>query len=198
MTTWLVSVAAVGLSGATAWLEGNWRRRPGLAMGFRDHGGMWGDLLLLPLANAAMVPHLDLGWWIAPAVLVSTAASFLVHRLWYRGDQVDGTHEHMWPAHTHGTWPHDLSWAGWCHVAYVIAELTLLVGFLIHPMPIGVVVLVTAIFTVHVPLGLLQPRWFVVSGTTSGGDRWPTVWKGQPLLAPCLAALWLVAATKLA
>ena len=47
--TWVASVAAVLLSGAVAWLEGNWVRRSGLSMGFANHGGMWGDLLLLEI-----------------------------------------------------------------------------------------------------------------------------------------------------
>ena len=67
-TTWVVSVLAVVVSGAAAWLEGNWVKRTGLAMGFANHGGMWDDLILLPIANAAIVPHLTVGGWLAPAL----------------------------------------------------------------------------------------------------------------------------------
>ena len=50
-----------------AWYEGCWAQRPGLDMGFANHGGMWGDLMLLPIANAVIVPHLTMGPWIAGA-----------------------------------------------------------------------------------------------------------------------------------
>jgi hypothetical protein len=55
-------------------------------------------------------------------------------------------------------------------------------------MPIAAVLLVCTIFTIHVPIGLLQPRWFVT--------RQMATLRQQPLLLPCLAALWLVAAIK--
>jgi hypothetical protein len=94
----------------------------------------------------------------------------------------------MWPLRPHGSWHLDLSTAGWLHVLYVIGELTLLVGFLVHDMPSLVVLLVAAIFTIHVPIGLLQPRWFM-TGRMAGLAE-------QPLLLPCLLALWIVTALK--
>ncbi len=213
-TAWLVSVIAVVASGVAAWMEGNWRRRPGLAMGFANHGGMWGDLLWLPIANAVIVPHLSLGAWIAGALLVTAAASAWVHVYWYRGQRTppadpvaisaaltdepvrqihacdeDGhSPEHMWPSRPHGRWDRDLSVAGWFHVSYVVGELTLLVGFLLHPMPQAVVLLVAAIFTLHVPVGVLQPRWFVSRRLAP---------LRQPLLVGCLTALWVVALVKM-
>jgi hypothetical protein len=187
--TWAVSVAAVLVSGAVAWREGAWKRRPELAMGFVNHGGMWGDLLLLPLANAAIVPHLAPGAWLAAALALGTLASAAAHALWYRGDRASHSPEHMWPTRPVGRWYGDLSWAGWLHVVYVIGELSVLIGFALHPMPSAVVIFVTAIFTVHVPLGLLQPRWFLTGHIASPSE--------QPLLLPCLLALWGVAAGKL-
>jgi len=63
-SAWLASIAAVMVSGAVAAYEGHWRRRAGLDLGFADHGGMWGDLLLLPVANAVAVPWIEPGWWL--------------------------------------------------------------------------------------------------------------------------------------
>jgi hypothetical protein len=218
---WLVSAAAVVVSGAVAWAEGNWMRRAGLAMGFGNHGGMWSDLVLLSLANAVIVPHLTAGWWLAPALALSSVASLWVHRHWYRprpsglepaaealtglkpgpstvsegpsfssGNTAIATGgDHMWPTHARGTWWRDLSWAGWAHVLYVVGELTLLAGFLSHPMPVDVVFLVTAIFTIHVPIGLLQPRWYRTGHIATVQE--------QPLLAPLLLALWAVTYVKL-
>jgi len=197
---WFVSVAAVVSSGIVAWFEGAWVRRSGLDMGFANHGGMWGDLLLLPIANAAIVPHLGAGLWLAGALVVSAVASAWAHRHWYRGASLRAdtsppirsrTHagEHMWPSRPHGTWYRDLSGAGWLHVVYVTGQLTLLIGFLLYPMPTATVALVAAIFTVHVPIGLLQPRWFLTRHIAS--------LRQQPLLVPCLAMLWIVATVKL-
>ena len=188
-TTWLVSVAAVVVSAVTAWLEGSWKQRPALDMGFVNHGGMWGDLLLLPLANAVIVPHLSADSWIAGALLVATLASIWVHIHWYRGKNTTHAPEHMWPTRLHGTWWRDLSWAGWAHVVYVIGELSLLAGFLLHPIPADVVLFVTAVFTIHVPVGLLQPRYFLTGHIATASE--------QPLLLPLLLGLWAVSLVKI-
>ncbi len=185
---WLLSVAAVVVSGAVASLESTFTRQRGLAMGFANHGGMWGDLLLLPLANAVIVPYLTLGWWMPLGVVLGTLASVLVHQQWYRGSSPGHSPEHMWPSRPHGSWYRDLSVAGWLHVFYLIAALTLLAGFLLHPMPLVTVLMVAAILTIHVPLGLVQPRWFLTGRLAS--------LRQQPFLVPCLAALWIVAAIK--
>lgn len=186
---WLVSVVAVVISGALAWAQGNFTRRPGLDMGFSNHGGMWGDLVLLPIANAVIVPHLPAGMWIAVALAVGAALSAWVHAHWYRAAKQIHSREHMWPSRPYGSWWRDLSWAGWAHVVYVTGQLALLIGFLLFPMPGDAVAVVAAIFTLHVPLGLLQPRWFL-----TGEIATP---RKQPLLLPLLATLWAVALVKL-
>jgi hypothetical protein len=210
-TTWLISVVAVLVSALLAWMRGDLRRRLELDMGFANHGGMWGDLVLLPVANAVIVPHLTSGLWIAPAVALGSALSAWVHVHWYRGERdVKGrpldsardsqslaaagrsavhSREHMWPSRRRGSWWTDLSWAGWAHVAYVAGELALLTGFLLFPMPDAVVGVVCAIFTLHVPLGLLQPRWFLTGEIASP--------RKQPLLLPLLGTLWVVGFLKL-
>jgi hypothetical protein len=188
--TWTSSVAAVLVSGLLAWAEGNSIKRPGLDMGFVNHGGMWGDLMLLPFANAAIVPHLQPGLWMLAALALSFALSVWVHIHWYRGD-APGWHsrEHMWPSRPHGSWWEDLSWAGWAHVVYVAGELTILIGFWLFPMTDLVVAVVAIVFTLHVPLGLLQPRWFL-TGEVAGPRK-------QPLLWPLLGTLWIVGLLKI-
>jgi hypothetical protein len=182
---WLASVAAVVVSGAIARSEGVWVRRAGLPMGFANHAGMWGDLLLLPLANAAVVPHLTVGVWIVAAVVFGAAASAWLHAHWYRG----GGGDHMWPAHADSPWWSALSWSGWAHVVYVCGELALLSGFVFHSMPANVVLFVTAVLTIHVPIGLLQPRYFRTGQIATLRE--------QRLLLPALAALWAIAVAKL-
>lgn len=159
-------------------------------MGFVNHGGMWGDLVWLPIANAVIVPYLESGVWLVVAFAIGLALSVWVHIHWYRGSKPGGhSSEHMWPSRPYGSWWKDLSWAGWAHVFYVAGELTVLIGFLLFPMPDDAITLVALIFTLHVPLGLLQPRWFL-TGELAGPRK-------QPLLLPLLAALWIVAGFKL-
>jgi hypothetical protein len=158
-------------------------------MGFANHGGMWGDLVLLPVANAVIVPYLEPGMWILAAVIVTSALSAWVHVHWYRGDKPSAhSCEHMWPSRPYGSCWNDLSWAGWAHLVYVAGELTVLVGFLLFPMPDLVIAVVCVVFTLHVPLGLLQPRWFLTGEIASP--------RKQPLLVPLLGSLWVVGLMK--
>jgi hypothetical protein len=188
---------AVVVSAVLAAMQRNFFRRAGLDMGFVNHGGMWGDLVLLPIANAAIAPHLQVGAWLAIAVAIGLGLSAWVHVYWYRGVRDDAaarrarhhSAEHMWPARRHGRWWKDLSWAGWAHVFYVAGELAILIGFLLFPVPDEVIAIVALIFTLHVPLGLLQPRWFL-TGEIAGPRR-------QPLVLPLLATLWIVSLVKL-
>ena len=97
-------------------------------MGFVNHGGMWGDLVLLPIANAAIAPYVAIGSWLPVTLVMTFLLSCWVHVHWYRGRKPGAhSHEHMWPSHAHGTWWRDLSWSGWAHVFYVAGELAMLV-----------------------------------------------------------------------
>lgn len=183
---WGVSVAAVAASGLVALAEGNWRKRPGLDIGFSQHGGMWGDAVLLPIANAAIVPWISWGWWMLWLVGVGAIASVGLH-VWWHGATRHGVRDHMWPTRPTGRWAADLSRAGWCHVAYVTAELGLLLAYAATAVPARVVLLVTFVLSLHVPLGLLQPAWFATGGIPVAGTR---------LMAGAIAAAWLVAAAK--
>jgi hypothetical protein len=181
---WTVSVLTVVVSAATAWLEGNWRRRPNLDLGFANHGGMWGDLILLPFVNAVIVPWIRPGSWLAGPLAVAVPVSLWLHARWHGGG---GAREHMWPARSHGHWSRDLSVAGWLHVLYVIGQLTLLLAYAVTPVPTAVVLVVSAVLTMHVPLGLLQPARALTG-------RWSP---RHPLLIPALVLIWGVAAVKL-
>jgi len=184
---WLVSVAAVLASGAVAAREGHWRRRPGLDLGFRDHGGMWGDLLLLPVVNALIVPWVDWQPWLLAAGGVALGVSLALHT-WWHGGQRGGVRDHLWPTRPTGRWMADLSWAGWCHVLYVVGELTLLLAFVGSPMPVMVTVAVAALLAAHVTLGLLQPGWNATGRIVRDDLR---------LLGAALTALSVVMAVKL-
>lgn len=183
---WLVSVAAVAGSGLVARAEGNWHRRPGLDIGFGNHGGMWGDAVLLPIANAVIVPHMPWGWWLLGPVAVAAVTSVALHA-WWHGATPHGVRDHMWPTRPTSRWAADLSLAGWCHVAYVTFELALLLAYAAIPVPLPVVALVTAVLSIHVPLGLLHPAWFATGGIRVAGTR---------LMAGALVTLWTVSGMK--
>jgi hypothetical protein len=183
---WLVSVVAVVVSGVVAAAEGHWRRGHRLHVGFAAHGGMWGDAILLPIANALIVPWLPSGAWLAAPLAGGVVASAALH-LWWHGGHAGGIREHMWPSRPTGRWAADLSWAGWCHVVYVSFEVALLLAYVVTPVPARVVVLVSLLLTAHVPIGVLVPAW-TATRRIFREDVWQT--------AVAIAAIWAVAAIK--
>jgi hypothetical protein len=184
--TWLISVGFVVLSAFCAWREGNWRRRDGLEIGFVDHGGMWGDLLLLPIVNAAIVPWLSFEPWLIGPVLIGVTTSWWLHARWHRGDGDGFWREHLWPTRADARWHRNLSWAGWLHVVYVAVEMTLLIAYALTPVPNHVILIVSLVLTLHVPLGLLAPAWVATGGRVIVSR----------LLWPAVAMVWIVAITK--
>jgi hypothetical protein len=185
VAAWVVSVAAVMAAALAAWLEGNFRGRPDLDLGFVNHGGMWGDLVLLPVANAVIVPWLSPGIWLIGPLLVASGLSVWLHIRWHGGAGV-GAREHMWPTRRHARWWRDLSASGWLHVLYVAGEVALLIAYALTPMPARVVMIVSVALTVHIPLGLLLPARMLTGR-----------WSSHVLLVPALALVWSVAAVKL-
>ncbi len=181
-----LSVVFVLLSGLCAWWEGNWTRRGDLDVGFLNHGGMWSDLLLLPIVNAVIVPWLSFGTWLIGAALIGIATSWWLHAHWHHGGGEGFWREHLWPGRAHDRWQRNLSWAGWLHVVYVAAEIMLLVAYALTPVPLSVVVIVSILLTLHVPIGLFAPAW-VATGGHLVRNR---------LLWPALAILWFVALAK--
>jgi hypothetical protein len=185
--TWLVSVSAVTLSGAVAAAEGNWRRSARLQVGFATHGGMWGDAVLLPVVNALVVPWIASGWWLIVILLAAGVAASVALHAWWHGGHAHGIREHMWPERRTGQWMADLSWAGWCHLAYVACEVAVLLAYVIAPMPTDVVMVVSLILSVHVPLGVLLPAW-----TATRRVFREDVWQ----MALAIVAIWAVAGVK--
>jgi hypothetical protein len=184
---WLISLAAVAASGAVAALEGHWDLTRGLDVGFGTHGGMWGDALLLSAVNAIVVPWVEPGPWLAWSLAAGLAATVALHA-WWHGGHGAGLREHMWPARPTGRWYADLSWAGWCHVAYVGFEVALLVAYVASPMPVSVVLAVSLLLSAHVPLGVLLPPWSG-AGQVYREDVWQMV--------VAIGVIWAIAAAKM-
>ena len=184
--TWVVSLAAVGVSGAVAGLEGNWRRSARLHLGFATHGGMWGDALLLPVVNALVVPGIAPGRWLAGPLALGVLASVVLH-MWWHGGHHEGVRDHLWPLRQTGRWHTDLSWAGWCHVGYVALEVALLLAYAVTPVSATVAVGVATLLSVHVLVGVLQPSW-VATGRLVREDI--------ALAALAITLVWAVTAVK--
>jgi hypothetical protein len=184
--TWVASLAAVGVSGAVAGGEGNWRRSNHLHLGFATHGGMWGDALLLPVVNALVVPGIAPGLWLAGPLTLGVLGSVGLH-LWWHGGHREGVRDHLWPIRPTGRWHTDLSWSGWCHVVYVALEVALLLAYAVTPAPIAVVWWVAALLSVHVLVGILQPSW-VATGRLVRDDI--------ALAALAMVTVWAVTAAK--
>jgi hypothetical protein len=148
---------------------------------------MWGDALLLSAVNAIAVPWIEPGLFLAWTLAVGLAATIVLHA-WWHGGHGAGFREHMWPSRPTGRWYADLSWAGWCHVAYVAFEVALLAAYTVSPMPAPVVLGVSLLLSAHVPLGVLLPPW-------SGARRVyrEDVW--QMVLA--IVVVWAIAAAKM-
>jgi hypothetical protein len=183
---WVISLAAVAASGAVAAVEGHWGRSRGLDLGFVQHGGMWGDAVLLSAVNAIVVPWVEPGRWLAGALAAGVAGTVALHA-WWHGGHGAGLREHMWPARLTTRWYADLSWAGWCHVVYVAFEVALLVAYVASPVPAPVVLAASLLLSAHVPLGVVLPPW-------SAARRVYRDDVGQTAFA--IAAIWAVAAAK--
>lgn len=184
---WALSVVFVIASGLCAWREGNWTRRDDLDIGFVNHGGMWSDLIVLPIVNAAIVPSLLVGTWLIAPVLIGIASSWWLHAHWHRGGGEQFWREHLWPARDHDRWQRNLSWAGWLHVVYVAAEIALLMAYAFTPVSPSVVLIVSVLLSVHVPIGLFAPAWVATGGHLMRNR----------LLWPALGMVWIVALVKI-
>lgn len=188
---WGVTVAAVAASGAIAWGEGTLTRlsRARVDMGFLDHGGMWSDALLLAVFNAIVVPHVSWHAWFAVPGALALALTLVMHRAWW--SPTGSCRDHLWPARSRDgkTWASSLSRAGWAHVVYMTAQLTLILVFLISRLPAAVVAAGSMMLAVHVAIGLLQPHWFCT------GRKWNPAAAGPLTIA--LGGVALSAVVKL-
>ncbi len=199
---WAITTAVVIASAAVSAREGTFRRRAGLDLAFVEHGGMWSDLLLLPIVNAAIVPHLIaaltspdspatgrvLSCAYGLCAALALALTIAAHRHWYRGDGGRPWREHLWPHRHCGTWARDLSLAGWLHVIYMTGELAVILAYAITPVPDRVVWFVSGLLSVHVPIGILLPARVTTGRSHAGASR--------AMLVGALGAIWVVGALK--
>lgn len=158
------------LSAGVSWFEGTFTGNS-VTMGFLNHGGMWGDLFIVPIVAGQIVPHirrdrrLSLPIGVA-LVALSAIITIVVHQRWDAMGEALGTTDHVFPSHEASIWYRDLSLAGYLHVIYMSAVLALVLAYSLVPVPRSTVLLVSGLLTIHVVLGQVQPAWYS-TGTIS-------------------------------
>jgi hypothetical protein len=155
---------------------------------------MWGDLLILPWVNGLIVPYLPrltgkrvlvASWLLAFA----TAVTLIAHEQWAAAGKALGTTDFIFPSHAAGMWHEDLSVSGYLHIIYMSVELAIIFAYIVVRIPVRTIYWTSALLTVHVVLGQVQPGWYSTG----------TIWN-VGTLAPTLFAvlmLWIVALFKI-
>jgi hypothetical protein len=191
---WSACIVFVLAEGLVSYLEGTFTLARPHDMGFIDHGGMWSDVFLLPIANAVIVPCLPkpnrmrvllyLG-----LLSVMLAATIWIHVQWMEAGWANGLPGFMFLSSSVQPWYLSVRIPGWMHVVFMALEMSLLWAYALSPMPRAVILTVSCILTLHVPVAIVQPGWY-----TTG-----RVWSVENLL-PAMGVLtltWIVAALKL-
>jgi len=153
-------------SGVVSWTEGTLNSQGQRnIMGFLQHGGMWGDLILLSLVNALVVsrlPRLDRRFVLilAMAACLSVFITLVMHILWMT--QIHQSHNltHMFYQKDFGVWYKNISNAGWMHIVFMSAELTLLAVYTFFVMPVKTIYMVSLLLILHVVVGTALPGWY--------------------------------------
>src|SRR5437016_5176601 len=134
----LVTALLVVASGVVSLLEGTLTNKR-VKMGFLNHGGMWGDLILLPVMTGLVYPHILRNRLVIILLLfIALAVTIVAHILWARWARNDGLTGHMLPAHKTGLWYADMSLAGWMHVVVMTVFLTMALLYAVSPTPTNV------------------------------------------------------------
>jgi hypothetical protein len=192
VAVWTASTLVVALCGIVSWNEGTFTSRS-ITMGFANHGGMWGDFLILPIVNgliAAQLPRISTKRLAILAALFVGAAllSVVIHQQWAGIGQSLRITDDVFPSHDSGVWYRDISRAGLLHVVYMSIELCLVFVYVASAMPVTTVLFVSTLLTVHLALGQVQPSWYTT------GEIW-TARTMVPFLST-VALTWMVSLYK--
>lgn len=178
-TAWAVSVLYIGFAAWIASLEGVFSSRT-VTLGFVNHGGMWGDFVLLPLVNGLVVPYLPKltakRSVVALAFLTcATVLTLLAHHHWFALGKAQGTTDFVFPSHSSGTWYNDLSVSGYLHVIYMSFELTLILAYVLLWLPPMRILSVSGLLSIHVIIGQVEPSWYSTHKIWIASTMIPTV-----------------------
>jgi hypothetical protein len=190
---WIVSVLYMALAAYVSWKEHNFTHGF-IKIGFVNHGGMWGDLIILPVVNGLVVPHfprITAKRSVVACALLACAITVAVfaHEQWAAMGKALGTTDFVFPEHSAGIWYNDMSVSGYLHLVYMSLELTLILAYSMVSMPVRRILWVSGLLTIHVILGQVQPGWY-----SSG-----TIWNARTIVPTFATVLliWLVGLYKL-
>lgn len=189
LAAFIGTVAVVVISGVASFMEGTLTRK-NVTMGFLNHGGMWGDLIIMSVVTGFVFPYLVRSRIYAlSALFIAFTVTVIAHILWAKWMQSDAITGHMFPTHETGKWYLDMSGAGWMHVVVMTALLTVVLIYAVSSVPVNVLFAVSLLLTVHVFLATVQPGWYCT------GKLW--TWRnfGTPLFTTAL--IWSIAALKI-
>ena len=190
---WSVSVVYMGVAAYVAWRGGTFTSRS-VTMGFVSHGGMWGDLLILPVVNGLIVPHLPrfnrrrIAMGIG-LVACAVFATVVAHQQWAAMGKAAGTTDFIFPNHVTGIWYSDISVSGYLHLAYMSVELSLVLAYALMPVPRRTVITISSLLMIHLIIGQVEPGWY-----TSG-----TIWTARTVIPTTASVLltWLIGLYKI-
>ncbi|MFA6382617.1 MAG: hypothetical protein WCX08_05105 [Candidatus Buchananbacteria bacterium] len=114
-------------------------------------------MLLFSLVNGLVWDHLR---WrncgiIVPVCLVATLT---MHYTWFSTQDLTSW---LWPLGTRSNCWFSLSETGWLHVIFMTAQLSILVLYVINPVPATVAWSVAGLLTIFWPLGIILPCWYI-------------------------------------
>ncbi len=184
----VATIVFVAMQAFISFVEGTFAKNRWITMGFINHGGMWGDLLLLPVVNGFLWPYLTIKGELLPIsvmMFVNCVITVLIHWKWADWLRESETRGHMFNANSVTSF----TLAGWLHVFYMTIQLTLLMLYVLSVIPPQVVWIISSVLTAHVFLGTVQPGWYCTGKVwTMGNIIPPTV---------CTALIWLIGVLKL-
>jgi hypothetical protein len=178
LLAWLVSFLYMGVAAWVARKEGTFSPQS-VTLGFAKHGGMWGDLVILPVVNGLIVPYLlrlTAKRALAASVLLTMATAFTLcaHWYWAHAGKTQGITDFVFPSHN-SVWYNDLSASGYLHVIYMSLELALILIYLLIPLPPGRVLWITGLLTLHLVFGQVQPAWYATHKIWTAGTMVPII-----------------------
>lgn len=161
----LFTMAIVLWEGFVAYRNGTfsskqWRN---VNLSFLKHtGASVGDLIILPIVNGFFFPNLIWSWWYIPGIIVSLIITWQCHKAWWP-DPNNKLAQGFILISNHGCSPNRNLWhkamtpEGWIHFFFMAAELPILGGYILTPMPIEVVKINTLLLGIFVPFGVIIP-----------------------------------------
>lgn len=166
--TLLLTIGLVLLEIFFAWKEkslfASQNKRISLPL-FQHWGIMIGDLVLLPILNACVVPYFNFP---ISLYLLFTIIAFVItwfaHKAWWPANDTQLTF--MSPSWKNSKkelrfWYKDLSKAGWVHLLFMTAEIVIIAGYIFSRVPVDTVKRVSVIFFAFIPVAFIEPELII-------------------------------------